>query len=158
MPPRKPSPVGAHVPSGSGLARAALPYARRINAQAVQIFAGNPRGWALSAGDPEQDTGFREAGFDGCAAAEDRFGRGRVGVQVFAAVDGGAAQDDGVAVGIDAQQVGRGAGVLGEELGDSWIGEDDVLAADRAEATVVAQSGGASACREASIPEVMRTP
>src|ERR1700712_660609 len=61
MPPRTPSPVGAHVPSGSGLARAALPYARRINAQAVQIFAGNPRGWALSAGDPEQDTGFREA-------------------------------------------------------------------------------------------------
>ena len=55
MPPRKPSPVGAHVPSGSGLARAALPYARRVNAQAVQIFAGNPRGWALSAGDPEQD-------------------------------------------------------------------------------------------------------
>jgi deoxyribonuclease-4 len=65
MPPRKPSPVGAHVPAGSGLARAALPYARRVNAQAIQIFAGNPRGWALSAGDPEQDTGFRE----GCAAA-----------------------------------------------------------------------------------------
>jgi deoxyribonuclease-4 len=61
MPPRKPSPVGAHVPTGSGLARAALPYARRINAQAVQIFAGNPRGWALSAGDPDQDAGFRDA-------------------------------------------------------------------------------------------------
>jgi deoxyribonuclease-4 len=27
----------------------------------VQIFAGNPRGWALSPGDPEQDDGFRTA-------------------------------------------------------------------------------------------------
>jgi deoxyribonuclease-4 len=27
----------------------------------VQIFAGNPRGWALSAGDPDQDAGFRDA-------------------------------------------------------------------------------------------------
>src|SRR4051812_9061639 len=66
MPPRKPSPVGAHVPTGSGLVRAALPYARRINAQAVQLFAGNPRGWALSPGDPEQDSSFRDA----CAAAK----------------------------------------------------------------------------------------
>lgn len=66
MPPRKPSPVGAHVPTGSGLVRSALPYARRIQAQAVQIFAGNPRGWALSPGDPEQDSGFRDA----CAEAK----------------------------------------------------------------------------------------
>src|SRR4051794_18422120 len=66
MPPRKPSPVGAHVPTGSGLGRAALPYARRINAQAVQLFAGNPRGWALSPGDPEQDSSFRDA----CTAAK----------------------------------------------------------------------------------------
>src|SRR4051794_35398007 len=61
MPPRKPSPVGAHVPTGSGLARSAFPYAQRISAQALQIFAGNPRGWALSPGDPEQDEGFRAA-------------------------------------------------------------------------------------------------
>src|ERR1700709_1406842 len=66
MPPRKPSPVGAHVPTANGLVRSALPYARRINAQAVQIFAGNPRGWALSPGDPEQDSGFRDA----CVAAK----------------------------------------------------------------------------------------
>src|SRR3954447_13456570 len=62
MPPRKPSPVGAHVPTGSGLVRSALPYAQRISAQALQIFAGNPRGWALSPGDPEQDEGVRVAG------------------------------------------------------------------------------------------------
>jgi deoxyribonuclease-4 len=61
MPPRKPSPVGAHVPTANGLVRSALPYARRINAQAMQIFAGNPRGWALSPGDPEQDSVFRDA-------------------------------------------------------------------------------------------------
>lgn len=61
MPPRKPSPVGAHVPTGSGLVRSALPYAQRVSAQAMQIFAGNPRGWALSPGDPEQDESFRAA-------------------------------------------------------------------------------------------------
>jgi deoxyribonuclease-4 len=64
MPPRKPSPVGAHVPTGSGLVRGALAYAKRINAQTVQIFAGNPRGWSLTAGDPSQDAEFRTA----CAA------------------------------------------------------------------------------------------
>ncbi len=64
MPPRKPSPVGAHVPTGAGLVRGALGYAKRVNAQAVQIFAGNPRGWSLSAGDPAQDAEFRAA----CAA------------------------------------------------------------------------------------------
>ncbi len=53
--------MGAHVPTGSGLVRSALPYAQRIAAQAIQIFAGNPRGWALSPGDPEQDDGFRTA-------------------------------------------------------------------------------------------------
>lgn len=65
MPPRKPSPVGSHVPVGAGLARAALPYAQRVGAQAVQVFLGNPRGWATSAGDPAQDGAFRR----GCADA-----------------------------------------------------------------------------------------
>ena len=54
--------VGAHIPAGGGLARAALPYARRIGAEAVQVFLGNPRGWAASTGSPEQDAAFR----DGC--------------------------------------------------------------------------------------------
>jgi deoxyribonuclease-4 len=55
--------VGAHVPSGGGLAKAALPYARRIGAEAVQIFLGNPRGWAATTGSPDQDAAFRA----GCA-------------------------------------------------------------------------------------------
>ena len=64
MPARKPSPVGAHVPAAGGLARTALPYAKRIGAQALQIFLGNPRGWAASTGDPAQDETFAAA----CAA------------------------------------------------------------------------------------------
>jgi deoxyribonuclease IV len=64
VPARKPSPVGAHVPSAGGLARTALPYARRVGAQAVQIFLGNPRGWAATTGDVGQDESFAEA----CAA------------------------------------------------------------------------------------------
>ena len=59
MPPRKPSPVGSHVPVGGGLLKG-LAYAREIGAGAVQVFVSNPRGWAPSAGDPEQDAGFRE--------------------------------------------------------------------------------------------------
>jgi deoxyribonuclease-4 len=59
------------VPSAGGLTKTALPYATRVGAQALQIFLGNPRGWALSAqsaqsaGDPAQDESFAAA----CAAA-----------------------------------------------------------------------------------------
>ena len=60
MPPRKPSPVGSHVPVGGGLVKG-LAYAREIGAGAVQVFVSNPRGWAPSAGDPAQDAAFREA-------------------------------------------------------------------------------------------------
>ena len=63
VPPRKPSPVGAHVPVAGGLGKA-LAYAREIGAGAIQVFASNPRGWAPSAGDPAQDASFRA----GCAA------------------------------------------------------------------------------------------
>lgn len=65
MPPRKPNPVGAHAPAAAGLFRGALPYARRIDAQALQIFLGNPRGWAAAGGDPAGDAAFAE----GCAQA-----------------------------------------------------------------------------------------
>jgi deoxyribonuclease IV len=65
VPPRKPSPVGAHVPVAGGLATGGLAYARLIGAEAVQVFVSNPRGWAASAGDPAQDTAFRA----GCEAA-----------------------------------------------------------------------------------------
>ena len=58
MPPRKPSPVGSHVPVAAGLVKA-LAYGREVGAQAIQVFVSNPRGWAPSAGDPAQDLAFR---------------------------------------------------------------------------------------------------
>ncbi len=58
VPPRKPSPVGSHVPVAGGLTKG-LDYAQEIGARAVQVFVSNPRGWAPSAGDPAQDALFR---------------------------------------------------------------------------------------------------
>jgi deoxyribonuclease-4 len=58
VPPRKPSAVGSHVPVAGGLVKG-LAYAEEIGARAVQVFVTNPRGWALSAGDPRQDEQFK---------------------------------------------------------------------------------------------------
>ncbi|WP_441247791.1 deoxyribonuclease IV [Kitasatospora sp. McL0602] len=59
------NPVGAHVPvAGRGLVGTGLAYARRVGAEAVQVFVANPRGWATPEGDPARDAEFREA----CAA------------------------------------------------------------------------------------------
>ena len=55
--------IGAHVPTAGGLARAALPYIDATGANVVQVYVNNPRGWALSAGDPTQDEAFTA----GCA-------------------------------------------------------------------------------------------
>jgi deoxyribonuclease-4 len=60
VPPRKPSPVGAHVFTAGGLATTGLAYARRIQAGVMQCFVSNPRGWAHSPGDPRQDERLRE--------------------------------------------------------------------------------------------------
>lgn len=58
MPPRKPSPVGAHVFVAGGLASVGLAYADKIGAEAVQVFVSNPRGWAVPANDPATDEAF----------------------------------------------------------------------------------------------------
>jgi deoxyribonuclease IV len=50
--------VGAHAPTVGGLAKAALSYVDRVGAGTVQVYVSNPRGWALSPGDPEQDRLF----------------------------------------------------------------------------------------------------
>jgi deoxyribonuclease-4 len=55
-----PSPVGSHVFSGRGIGSYALPQALELGAEAVQVFVGNPRGWALSAGRAEEDERFRK--------------------------------------------------------------------------------------------------
>ena len=46
--------MGTHVKVGKGLV-GALASAGRIGAETMQVFVGNPRGWALSAGDPAED-------------------------------------------------------------------------------------------------------
>ena len=54
------NPVGAHVRVIKGLA-GALAHLSRIGGAAAQVFVGNPRGWALSPGDPVEDAAFRVA-------------------------------------------------------------------------------------------------
>jgi deoxyribonuclease IV len=58
------NPVGTHLNVGPGLARGTLKGARERGLQALQVFTGNPRGWALSEGNATEDAAFR----DGCAA------------------------------------------------------------------------------------------
>ncbi|MBD8869189.1 deoxyribonuclease IV [Nocardioides donggukensis] len=59
------NPLGTHVTVGKGLVTGALASARELGCETFQVFVGNPRGWALSAGDPRQDERFRaeSAGF-----------------------------------------------------------------------------------------------
>lgn len=52
-------PIGSHVPVARGLVKGALAFAADIGAEAFQVFAGNPRGWALSHGTPAEDRDFR---------------------------------------------------------------------------------------------------
>lgn len=59
------NPVGSHLAVGRGLAKGALAAAVERGHETLQVFVGNPRGWALSAGDPTEDAAFR----DGAAAA-----------------------------------------------------------------------------------------
>ncbi|WP_309136312.1 deoxyribonuclease IV [Nocardioides campestrisoli] len=65
MTPELRNPIGTHLQVGKGLASGALASARELGCETLQVFVGNPRGWALSAGNPTEDGGFRE----GCAAA-----------------------------------------------------------------------------------------
>ena len=50
--------MGSHVPVTGGLVKG-LAYAQEIRATAVQVFVSNPRGWAMSTGDPARDEEFR---------------------------------------------------------------------------------------------------
>lgn len=62
MPAHSPwSPVGSHVHTGKGLSDHTAPTAVRLGAEVVQVFVGNPRGWAASAGRTDQDKRFRAA-------------------------------------------------------------------------------------------------
>ena len=52
--------IGAHVPTSGGMAKRSIEYAKTIKAEAIQVFASNPRGWAMPDSNPEADTSFRE--------------------------------------------------------------------------------------------------
>lgn len=55
------NPIGSHVLVGKGLVDGALANADLLRCETIQIFAGNPRGWAHAAGRPAEDARFREA-------------------------------------------------------------------------------------------------
>jgi deoxyribonuclease IV len=54
--------IGTHATTTGGLGTGALRYAAETGAEVIQVFVSNPRGWAPSAGDPEQDSRLRDAG------------------------------------------------------------------------------------------------
>ncbi|MEW9527925.1 deoxyribonuclease IV [Microbispora sp. NPDC049125] len=54
--------IGGHVFVAGGLATGGLRYAADIGAEMIQVFVTNPRGWALSGGDPAEDARLRESG------------------------------------------------------------------------------------------------
>lgn len=55
------NPIGTHVPVGKGLVAGALAKADELGCETLQVFVGNPRGWALSTGRPADDAAFRDA-------------------------------------------------------------------------------------------------
>lgn len=52
-------PIGSHVPTSGGLASGAFPAMQAVGGETLQVFVGNPRGWAHAAGNPAQDKEFR---------------------------------------------------------------------------------------------------
>lgn len=55
------NPIGTHVQVGKGLHSGALRSAEEIGCETLQVFVGNPRGWARSEGNPREDAAFRDA-------------------------------------------------------------------------------------------------
>jgi len=51
--------IGAHVPTSGGMAKRSIAYAQSIKAEAIQVFASNPRGWAMPEANREADQAFR---------------------------------------------------------------------------------------------------
>jgi len=52
--------IGAHVPTSGGMAKRSIAYAEAIQAEAIQVFTSNPRGWATPEANPTADLAFRE--------------------------------------------------------------------------------------------------
>ena len=50
--------LGAHTPTSGGMAKRSIAYALEIKAEAIQVFASNPRGWAMPEPNAEADKEF----------------------------------------------------------------------------------------------------
>ena len=58
--PRKLPRLGAHTPTSGGMAKRSSAYAQEVKAEAIQVFASNPRGWAMPDANVEADKLFRD--------------------------------------------------------------------------------------------------
>lgn len=58
MPSSRPR-IGAHVPTSGGMAKRSIAYAQAVKAEAIQVFASNPRGWAMPEANREADDAFK---------------------------------------------------------------------------------------------------
>ena len=52
--------LGAHTPTSGGMAKRSITYAQEVKAEAIQVFASNPRGWAMPDANVEADKLFRD--------------------------------------------------------------------------------------------------
>ena len=53
--------IGSHATTTGGLATGGLAYAAAVEAEVIQVFVSNPRGWAAGPGDAAQDALLRES-------------------------------------------------------------------------------------------------
>ncbi|MCX6445454.1 MAG: deoxyribonuclease IV [Actinobacteria bacterium] len=56
----KKSRIGAHTPTTGGMAKRSIEYARTIGAEAIQVFASNPRQWSMPDANVANDNEFKE--------------------------------------------------------------------------------------------------
>jgi deoxyribonuclease-4 len=54
--------IGSHATVAGGVATGGLAYAAEVDAEVIQIFVSNPRGWAAGPGDAGEDARLRESG------------------------------------------------------------------------------------------------
>lgn len=54
--------IGSHATVTGGLATGGLSYAAAVDAEVIQVFVSNPRGWAAGPGSAAEDARLREAG------------------------------------------------------------------------------------------------
>ena len=51
--------IGAHTPTTGGMAKRSIEYARTIGAEAIQVFASNPRQWSMPDANIAADNDFK---------------------------------------------------------------------------------------------------